>query len=125
MPGTLTVTESLLPGGRKYVLAWTADANGDVSGAPAQFALGAGVLRQYRFIPGTGGNQPTNLYDVTLTDPDGFDVLEGNGANRSNVAIEVLANKQIYAEPRTHELVVAAAGNAKRGTVELIVIRGG
>jgi hypothetical protein len=43
-----------------------------------------GTLQRVVFVPGSGIVQPTDLYDVTLTDEADIDVLSGQGANLSN-----------------------------------------
>ncbi len=128
MAGTLTVSRaSLRYGVTKYTLAWTSSAGGTVSGNA--FAVVAGELLQAKFVPGTSGSQPTNLYDVTLVDTDSVDVLNGIGANLSNAAntIDVptfgaaSTHRYFHDASQSLDLVVANAGNAKSGTVYLWV----
>ena len=122
--GTNTITYNRA----KITFAWTSDASGAVSGTltgPLQ-----GVIARVVFIPGTSGVQPTNAYDVTLLDGNGFDVLAGNGANLSNVTTTQVVPAcsitdgvtptvtPIYISD-TLELQVANAGNAKSGTLVL------
>ena len=45
-----------------------------------------GIIHSVSFDPDAGGTQPTDQWDVTITDADGFDVLCGNGQNLSNAA---------------------------------------
>jgi hypothetical protein len=42
-----------------------------------------GRILQAKFVPGAGGSVPTDLYDVTLADADGADLLLGLGGDRS------------------------------------------
>jgi hypothetical protein len=81
------------------------------------------------FIPGAGGVQPTNLYDVTLLDDDGTDLLAGLGANLSNVTASAVApmlgastNVPVVVVGSAN-LVVANAGAAKQGTIVLYFVR--
>jgi hypothetical protein len=102
----------------KYSLTWVSAAGGTVSQA---FGVRAGSLIQVKFVPGTAGNQPTDLYDVTILDADGYNVLsQTSGADLSN-ATPTLA---VAADPRFIEsgiltLTIAAAGNTKSGTIVL------
>lgn len=120
-----------------YTIAWTSDASGNVTGNTSDtWGLTAstvyplkGNLRQVKFIPGSGGTQPTNLYDVTLVDSDGASLLVINtvdyGANLSNSAPLVTTMEvPIYLDAsKTLDVRVANAGNAKTGTVQLWIER--
>ena len=134
--GALTVASVDVAGGiSKYTLAWTSSAGGAVSGNP--FSLRIGTLIQVKFVPGAGGTQPTNNYTVALNDTDGVDVFEGLGlgTNLSNVTSKIgvpyigLAPTQLFSRyyhdgSEQLDLVVAAAGAAKTGTV-LVWVRVG
>lgn len=129
MAGTLVVTGSIVASGvRKYSCAWTSTAGGAVSGNP--FDIERGVIFQVKFTPGAGGTQPTNNYTVALNDTDSADVFAGlgQGTNLSNASSKIgvpyfglsatLAYSLYYHDASEQlDLVVAAAGNAKTGTV--------
>ncbi len=122
MAGTLTVTRSSVRYGvTKYALAWTSTAGGAVSGNA--FAVVAGELMMVKFVPGSGGTQPTDLYDVTLVDTDSVDVIGGVGANLRNTvssfATPLFSGPYFHDASQNLDLVVANAGNAKTGTVYL------
>lgn len=117
----LTVTSSN-PGGNftRYNLAWTSDDSAGTVALP--FVARGGSLVQFKFYPGTGGTQPSNLYDVTITDADGFDILQGQGANLSNAT----ATLYVVAAPGfmdggTYTVNVSGAGNSKTGRIVLYV----
>lgn len=112
----------------KLSLAWTSDASGNVSGIPALNI--SGVLSRVTFIPAAGGVAPTALYDVTLLDDDGVDVLAGLGIDRSATLKESVypllggaANVPAVCVGSLN-LVVANAGNAKQGSISLYFRRG-
>jgi hypothetical protein len=63
----------------RVTLRWTADGSGNVSGTLTAPLCGA--LVRAAFVHSGPGGAPTNLYDVTLLDADGLDVLGGQGAN--------------------------------------------
>lgn len=124
MAGSITVTTSRVGALSKYSIAWVSDASGDVNGNA--FACVAGELVQVRYTPDGGGTQPTDLYDATMTDAQGIDVLGGTGANLSNAAsthavpaVSTYFRRTLEAGDLTP--VVAAAGNAKAGTIVLLV----
>jgi hypothetical protein len=131
--GTLTITDQsqldrVFRPVRKITLAWTSTAGGAVSGILTDYLSGA--LVRVVFVPGAGGVQPTNLYDVTLLDEQGFDVLTGQAANLSNVTTTQLAPGTTCTDGITTflvspqiddrlQLTVANAGNAKSGSLIL------
>lgn len=61
----------------KHTFEWVSDASGNVT-MPSSVLVG-GIIKRVVFVPGSPA--PTALYDVTLTDSDGVDVLAGQGAN--------------------------------------------
>ncbi len=109
---------------KKVTFDWVSDAStGAVSGNLSK-AL-SGVIERVTFVPEGGGTQPDNLYDVVLNDVEGFDVLNGKGANLSesattSVAI-ALTGGQMAFDDRL-DLVIANAGNSNGGKV-IIYIR--
>lgn len=125
MAGSITVTSSEVGGGLvKYSVAWLSDASGNVSANT--FDMMAGELMQVGYIPDAGGTQPTDLYDATLTDPNGVDILTGTGANLSNatktVAVPAVSTYfRRTLEAGTYTPVIANGGNAKGGTIVLLV----
>lgn len=116
----------------KYSFDWTSDAAGAVSGN-AQ-ALPAGTIAAVEFIPDGGGTQPTDLYDVTFTDARGVNMFDDGtgsasiGANLSNVnatyKVPFVGGGAVTYVRRwltggNYDLVVANAGNAKGGIVNV------
>lgn len=136
MAGSVTLTSSEVAGGagvRKYSLAWVSDAAGAVSGTAV--TLPPGTIIAVEFIPDSGGTQPSDLYDVTFTDAEGVNMFDDGagtsiGANLSNATSShkipfVGGGSVTYVRQWLHggsyTLVVAAAGNAKGGTVDIYV----
>lgn len=126
MPGTVTESFQDHRTVRKLSLAWTSDASGAVSGTDSSVV--SGEILRVTFVPGAGAVQPTDLYDLTLLDEDGVDVLQGLGANLSNANTTSVApllgdgtaaDSVHVAVDGPLSLVVAAAGNAKSGTLIL------
>src|SRR5512141_2619727 len=80
-----------------------------------------GLLERAVFIPDAAATQPTDNYDITITDPDGNDVLASLGANLSNSAtvVKTHANGLTAVSGQVLTLNVTNAGNAKGGAVIL------
>lgn len=119
--GSIVVTTSDIGGGvTKYSAAWLSDAAGVVT--ENSFDVKRGRLRQVKFIPGAAGAAPTNLYDLTLRDADGADLLVAAGADLSaTVASWYSPANPVYFEGGAVTPTIANAGNAKAGTIVLIV----
>lgn len=143
--GSVTMTSAAISGSggvSKISLAWTCDASGNVSGNA--LTLGCGSIVVVEFIPGTGGTQPTDLYDVDFLDANGASMFDDGtgvsiGANLSNsigvhrVPMMVGTNAtpvfvrtwlQGAAGGNPYQLTVANAGNAKTGTVNIFQVSG-
>lgn len=130
-----TVTESRTGEGapsfvKRIVLAWLSDASGDVNGNASRGVNGEIVCVEFK--PDGGGTQPSSLYDVTLTDAAGVDVLAGQGANLSNSTATAVVPGVPFKDGTTTStakrhvndaltLVVTNAGNAKGGQVILYI----
>jgi hypothetical protein len=102
----------------KYSLDWTSDASGDVSGH--RLDLVRGYLVQIGFKPDSGGTQPTDQYDVVLNDPDGVDILGGEGADLSNATATLTAVvTPVYYDGSLLDLIISNAGDTKGGVITL------
>jgi hypothetical protein len=124
MAGSITTTTSKVGGFTKYSLAWTSDASGNVTSNSVP--VKTGELLQVSFIPGSGGTQPSDLYDMTIADANGVDILAGGGANLSNATATTVAGPistylRRYLEEGNITPSISNAGNAKTGTIVLLV----
>ncbi|MBI4499456.1 MAG: hypothetical protein HY689_16330 [Chloroflexi bacterium] len=115
MAGTITITEVTYTSVRKVTLEWTSDASGNADATTTKAFTGE-VVRAVQ-LPDSGGTQPTDLYDVTVTDSDGADVLHGLGANLSNAATTQKAQKDGLGAVAASKLTlnVSNAGSGKGG----------
>lgn len=121
MAGTVSKTEITHASVRKITFDWTTTSDGAASATTDHYYTGEilGVAQ----IPDSGGTQPTNLYDVTVSDGDGVDVLFGLGANLSNAATTYKSHADglcAVVESKL-SLAVANAGNAKGGQTVLFI----
>lgn len=112
----------------RIAVSWTSDAAGVASESIAI----DGVILRVQFVPAGGGSQPTSLYDVTLLDEGGQDVLAGQGANLSNSVATSVCPGVPFKDGTTTSLVpvavaeivtlnISGAGNTKSGSVNIYV----
>ena len=119
MAGTVTVTESSFAGVSKIRWAWTSTAGGAADKVTVSAYYGE-VLALVTIPDGTA--VPTNLYDLTVTDAEGYDVLQAVGADRSSSATETANPTKKTAGFGTLTLNVTNAGNAKSGVAILYIL---
>lgn len=107
---------------QKVTLDWVAHTDGTVS---QPFRLPCGILNRVVIDPGTPA--PTALYDVTVIDSSGIDILVGTGANLSATAttsqtpLQATTNYPFTVEDGTHTLTIAAAGSGGAGQIILFI----
>lgn len=108
---------------------WTSDSAGNVSGVGGVNQV-FGRIEQLEFLPGTGDNQPTNEYDVVVTDEHGRDVLMGQGIDLSHDADNTAKNIRtplngdlgyMTCAGLTLTPGISGAGNKKSGTIRMVV----
>jgi hypothetical protein len=72
--------------------------------------------------PAGSTDAPSDNYDVIIKDDDGYDVLMGAGVDRDTANTEqVLASSLGCVYGSCLSLIIAAAGNAKKGKVILYI----
>ncbi len=109
----------------KTTVTWVCDASGAVSGNSLSLA---GTLVKVSFKPDAGGTQPSDLYDMTIADEAGVDILGGQGANLSNATATSICPgvpmKDGVTTSTTPGIIfgtitpsITNAGNAKGGTI--------
>lgn len=120
MAGTVTTTEVTHRPLRLVKFAWTSSAGGAADATSTGYFTG--VIEKAKFVPGAGGSQPTDNYDVVINDADGDDVLAGGGANRSNASTQWVQGSSLGAVVESQlTLAVTNAGDAKTGEVHLYI----
>tara|TARA_R110000824_G_scaffold4035_3_gene19182 strand:- start:2425 stop:2808 length:384 start_codon:yes stop_codon:yes gene_type:complete len=124
MAGTITTTVTKNGALSKYKMDWLSDASGDVD--VDAIPMIQGEIQSVHYFPDAGGTQPSDNYDLTMADSFGVDILTGTGANLSQTtdtyAVPALSTYfKVVIEAGSYDLVVANAGNAKGGIVEVIV----
>lgn len=113
-----------------FTIDWTSASDGTVD-LPLVDSAGNtigfnGVLLNASFFPDTGGTQPANAYDLTITNDLDIDVLGGLGSNLANNANTqdcplTATNSMPFVVEGPLQLVIANAGDSKGGIVKLSI----
>ena len=124
MAGTITTTVTKSGALSKYKMDWLSDASGDVD--VDAIPMIQGEIQSVHYFPDAGGTQPSDNYDLTMADSFGVDILTGTGANLSQTtdtyAVPALSTYfKVVIEAGSYDLVVANAGNAKGGILEVVI----
>ena len=124
MAGTITTTVTKSGALSKYKMDWLSDASGDVD--VDAIPMIQGEIQSVHYFPDAGGTQPSDNYDLTMADSFGVDILTGTGANLSQTtdtyAVPALSTYfKVVIEAGSYDLVIANAGNAKGGIVEVVI----
>lgn len=120
MAGTVTLTETnRISRIQKIKWAWTSTAGG----AADQVTTGKyyGRVVALVTIPAAAGSAPTDDYDITITDSEGYDVMQAAGANRDTANTETAVPAAYSVAFGALTLNVTNAGNAKGGTAILYI----
>jgi len=122
-----TVVETSEQNGPVGVITLTCTADAADGSFPAT-ALLAGISGKIvRLVVNPGSPAPTDLYDLTLDDEDGFDVLQGLGANLLTATAEdksvVLSGTEIHPHvTRSNTLTATLTNNSTNSAVTVIKI---
>jgi hypothetical protein len=111
---------------QEVTMTWLSDAAGAATDTTDWTVSGA--LLRVVHIPDSGGTQPTNSYDVTLTDEDGVTIFTNTAVSNAAAseqfpggtltdATNNAPTPKVVKGPLT--LTIANAGNAKGGKVKL------
>lgn len=114
----ITVEESACEGVCKIKWSWTSA----TGGAATLATTGSYFGEVLALVTDPGATAPTDNYDITITDTDGYDVMQGAGANRdtTNMETAVPTAKSVAFGKLT--LTIAAAGDEKVGTATLYIL---
>lgn len=112
------VEESAFEGVCKVKWTWTSAADGSVVLASEKSYYGEVVA----LVTDPGATAPTASYDITIPDPDGYDVMQGAGANRHTANTETAVPTARSVAFGKLTLTIANAGDAKTGTTTLYIL---
>ena len=118
MAGTVTVTESTHTAVKKIKWSWTSDGSGNADLITTKAYYGQ-VIALYTDPDGSAA--PTDLYDITITDTEGYDVMQGAGANRATATNQTAVPTATSVAFGTLTLNVSNAGAAKAGVAVLYI----
>lgn len=119
MAGTVTVTETTYKPIKKIKWSWTSTAGGAADLITTNDYCGQ-VLALVTDPDGSAA--PTDDYDVTITDSEGYDVLQGAGADRDTANTETATPAKTSVAFGKLTLNVTNAGSAKSGTAVLYIL---
>jgi hypothetical protein len=108
----------------KYVVDWVSITGGTAVSMNINMV---GFLVEVETIPGQNGvpatDPPDSLYDITITDPYGYDLMGGKLADRSNT----VAERKLAANPMWVDdyvvINISGAGDANQGRIIIWVDR--
>ena len=119
MVQTTTVKGNLV----KVVLDWLSDASAG-NGTFLLTGTFSGKIKSIMIGSDAGGTAPTTLYDLTITNALGADILAGGGANIAVPGTKVLAESALPAlMDDTLTVNLSNAGNAKGGLIWIFLER--
>ena len=105
-------------------ITWTLTSAADGSATSATTYRYNGIVHRAIFKPDSGGTQPTDAWDITITDGDTVDVLTGLGANLTNASTVQKANIDGLGDVKSSLLTanLTNAGDSKGVTVILYIL---
>jgi len=118
MAGTVTTTEVTYGTVQRIYYDWASTTGGVASGVSTNLYCGAVLGASW--TNSTSAN-PTDAYDITITDAYGMDVLAGQGLNSTNGARTFVASGCMPACNSALTLNVANAGESKAGCLAIFV----
>jgi hypothetical protein len=113
----ISVEESSFEGISKVKWTWTSATDGTASLVTAKSYFG--VVLSLRTDP--GATAPTANYDITVTDADGFDVMQGAGADRHTSTSEDTSPASTSVAFGSLTINISNAGDAKTGVAVLYI----
>lgn len=112
MAGTVTIEEVTYTSPKKITFNW---AGTTADGTTTNHYNGLLVL--VATVPGTGDDQPDDNYDLELNNPDGVDMLAGQGANRDEATTEFISSGMGGFAGEKITLAITNAGADNTGVV--------
>ena len=123
------ITEAGITWYRIVTMNWVSSAGGAVSSVGAVPNV-SGIIAEVHLIPDSNSTYaPSNLYDVTILDSEGTDVLFGTGANMSNSTTAttnyIVPRNPSGGNPNRNNTTltpsITNAGSGKKGTIKIFL----
>lgn len=118
MAGTVTVEETTFSPIKKIKWSWTSTAGGAADLITTKSYYGRVMAL---VTDPSGAAAPTDDYDITITDSETYDVMQGAGANRDTANTETAVPTATSVAHGKLTLNVTNAGNAKSGVAILYI----
>lgn len=117
---SVTISEKTHTSVKEILFTWVSDDSDGTATATTTYGYD-GELIMALFTPDSGDTQPSDNYDVTLTDANSIDVFKSLGVNLSNAAavLKVASDGLLAVSGSKLTLSVSGAGNSKGGTVRV------
>lgn len=120
--GSASITEIDFDSVKKIKWEWTSGTGQTVVADCTTASFYTGKVLFLVTVPGTGGNTPSDNYDVTILDSDDVDILGDGGLNRATGTTESVCEGSLGAVVASQlELNIADAGSANTGIVYLFI----
>ena len=119
MAAIVTTTEEIHGTVKKVRFSIASHTDGS-AGDTTKNAFSGEVLR-FVAVPGTGGDQPTNAFDIEIQDADGYDILAGQGANLSNASSTTIVASMGCMANDTMTLAATNMGDTKKADIIVYV----
>ncbi len=119
MAGTVTVAETTFARTKKIKWTWLSTAGGvaDLVTVNGYFGRVVALVTD----PDAGGLAPDDNYSITITDVEGYDVMQGAGASRDTANTETAVPTAYSIAHGNLTLNVSGAGSANSGVAILYI----
>ena len=123
MAGTVTAVEIRHAPVKQVTWDWLGSAGGAADDTTDDVGGYSGNLVEVRIIPDGGGTAPDDLYDVIVTDGDGYDLLNGLGMNMSITNTIVLLEDVLGSVVSSQLTLGVTNSGATNGGIVIVKVR--
>ena len=123
MAGTVTAVEIRHAPVKQVTWDWLSDGAGAADDTTDDVGGYTGKLVEVRIIPDGGGTAPDELYDVVVTDGDGYDLLNGLGGNCPATNTVVLLENVLGVVTSSQLTLGVTNSGAANGGIVIVKVR--
>ncbi len=118
--GSVVITEEMFASVKLIKFVCTMGTAGTPTASGTTTNIFGGKLLFFVTVPGSGGDAPTDNYDITILDKNSVDVLGDTGLNRATATTESILEASLGAVANSSlKINVVNAGSANISTVYL------